>query len=100
MKKSLFPETGTFYKANLHTHTVLSDGRKTASEVKELYRSMGYSIVAYTDHDVMIPHNDLRDESFLPLVGVEYEINQYNSYPGKPGAKTCQIGRASCRERV
>ena len=91
MRKNLFPESGKFYKANLHTHTVLSDGRKTAEEVKELYRSLGYSIVAYTDHDVMIPHNDLRDESFLPLVGVEYEINQYNSYPGKPGAKTCHI---------
>ena len=91
MKKYLLPEMGEFYKANLHTHTVLSDGRKTAEEVKEIYRSMGYSIVAYTDHDVMIPHNDLRDENFLPLVGVEYEINQYNSYPGKPGAKTCHI---------
>ena len=91
MRKYLLPSEGRFYKANLHSHTVLSDGRLTPEETKALYRSMGYSIVAFTDHDVMIPHNELADESFLPLIGVEYEINEFNSYPGRRGGKTCHI---------
>jgi hypothetical protein len=39
----------------------------------------------------MIPHNDLADDTFLPLIGVEYEINEFNSYPGRRGARTCHI---------
>ena len=53
MKKYLLPENGTFYKANLHCHTVLSDGRLTPEQVRELYMSRGYSIVAFTDHNAM-----------------------------------------------
>ena len=34
MKKYLLPETGQFYKANLHCHTTVSDGRMTPEEVK------------------------------------------------------------------
>ena len=53
MKKYLLPESGNFYKANLHCHTTLSDGRLTPEEIKELYKSQGYSIVAYTDHNIL-----------------------------------------------
>ena len=52
MKKYLLPETGNFYKANLHCHTTYSDGRKTPEQVKARYKGLGYSIVAYTDHDI------------------------------------------------
>ena len=34
MRKYLLPEGGNFYKANLHCHTVLSDGAMTPEEVK------------------------------------------------------------------
>ena len=64
MKKYLLPKDGNFYKANLHCHTTLSDGRLTPEEVKEFYKNRGYSIVAYTDHDILIPHDDLNDENF------------------------------------
>lgn len=75
MKKYLLPESGNFYKANMHCHTTLSDGRLTPEEVKEAYKAQGYSIVAFTDHDILIPHPELRDEDFLPLNGFEVEIN-------------------------
>ena len=39
----------------------------------------GYSIVAYTDHDILIPHPELAAENFLPLNGYEMEINDNNS---------------------
>ncbi len=75
MKKYLLPEKGNFYKANLHCHTTISDGRLTPEEVKELYKSQGYSVVAYTDHNLLIPHNDLTDNEFLALNGVELDAS-------------------------
>ena len=76
MKKYLLPNGGSFYKANLHCHTTLSDGKRTPEEIKEEYMAHGYSVVAYTDHDVMIPHHDLTDDKFLALTGFEMEINE------------------------
>jgi predicted metal-dependent phosphoesterase TrpH len=39
------------YKANLHTHTTLSGGTDQPQDVIDLYRNMGYGILALTDHD-------------------------------------------------
>ncbi len=75
MKYDLIPAGGHFYRANLHTHTTVSDGRYTPAEIKELYKSHGYSVVAFTDHDVMVPHPDLNDEDFLALTSYEVYTN-------------------------
>ncbi len=75
MKQYLLPETGRFYKANLHTHTTISDGRHTPEEIKELFQARGYSVVAFTDHDVMVSHEDLCDENFLAITSYEVETN-------------------------
>lgn len=74
MRKYLLPETGKFYKANLHCHSTVSDGKLTPEEIKKLYMSMGYSIVAYTDHSLLEDHQDLTDEKFLALNGYEDAI--------------------------
>ena len=37
MKKFLIPESGRFYKANLHAHTCQSDGSATPEEVKQVF---------------------------------------------------------------
>lgn len=76
MKKYLLPKDGNFYKANLHCHTTVSDGRLTPAEVKDAYKAHGYSVIAYTDHDIMIPHDDLNDDGFLALHGYEMEVNE------------------------
>ena len=78
MKQYLLPKDGNFYKANLHCHTVYSDGNKTPEEIKTAYQQRGYSVVAYTDHELLIPHDELTDESFLALHGFELEINEEN----------------------
>ena len=90
MRTYLLPESGRFYKANLHCHSNCSDGRLSPAEIKELYKSRGYSIVAYTDHDVLLAHDELRDEAFLPLHGYEIEITESKEeeYRFK---KTCHI---------
>lgn len=91
MRKYLLPETGNFYKANLHCHSSMSDGNRTPEELKELYMKKGYSIVAYTDHDIFLIHNDLTDEKFLAMNGFEAEImNVYGRHPDYQ-CKGCHI---------
>ena len=77
MKRWLLPENGRFYKANLHLHTTVSDGRYTPEEVKQKYRERGYSILAFTDHEVFVPHNDLSDGDFLALNAHEIAIDEF-----------------------
>ena len=93
MKKYLLPKEGTFYKANLHCHSTISDGKLTPEEIKKAYMEKGYSIIAYTDHDVMIDHSDLQEENFLPLRGYEMEINQSKDDPNNkhPYRKCCHM---------
>lgn len=82
----LLPQNTTPYKANLHTHSTLSDGRLTVGEVKQTYMDHGYQIVAFTDHDIMIDHSDLNEENkFLALTSYEIETN--DSRPGIPWNK-------------
>ncbi len=75
-KTYLLPQAGNFYKANLHCHSTVSDGKLSPEELKKIYKDEGYSVVAFTDHDVLVPHDDLRDEEFLPLHGYELEITE------------------------
>lgn len=75
MKKYLLPKTGKFYKANMHSHTTCSDGKVTPEDLKAQYKAAGYSIVAFTDHEIMLPHPELSDEEFLPITGVEIAID-------------------------
>ena len=93
MRKYLLPENTNSYKANLHTHTDLSDGRLTPEEIKRLYKEQGYSIVAYTDHDIFLQHNDLTDDTFLALNGYEMEVNQDAAHITLPSGfkKTCHM---------
>jgi len=95
MKHYLLPEIGNFYKANLHCHTTVSDGKHTPEEIKELYMKKGYSIVAYTDHEALVPHTDLNDENFLALHGFEAHIYERKYVGGVEVAtreeKTCHL---------
>ena len=77
MKIELLPEHGNFYKANLHCHTNISDGLHTPEQIKELYKQAGYSAVCFTDHEVLVAHEDLNDEEFIALHGYEMAIKKY-----------------------
>ena len=76
MKKILLDETLNHYRADLHCHSTISDGKKTPQELKEFYRAHGYSAIAYTDHNAFIPHNDLTDDTFVALNGIEYDFGE------------------------
>jgi len=89
VRKYLLPEEGSFYKANLHCHSTVSDGRWSPERIKQEYMAKGYSVIAYTDHDVLIPHPELTDEHFVALSGYEMEIDEVRQ-DGKQG-KTCHM---------
>lgn len=67
----LLKTNGKFYKANLHCHTTLSDGKMTPLQVKEYYLKNGYSIVAFTDHSKYAWYPELLSEDFIPIAGFE-----------------------------
>ena len=62
------------FKANMHCHSTISDGRLTPEELKEAYKAQGYSVLAITDHCYPYPHNDMTDDDFLMLTGYEAYI--------------------------
>lgn len=71
MRKYLLPDGFHTYKANLHGHTTVSDGKYTPEEIKRFYKAKEYHAVAFTDHEVLIDHSDLTDDGFIALNGYE-----------------------------
>ena len=80
-RRVLLPDSGNWYKANLHCHSTISDGQYTPEEVRKLYEDRGYSIVAMTDHEILVPHTDLCDERFLMLTSYEVHVSADNELP-------------------
>lgn len=72
--KHLLPQT-KYFKANLHTHTTISDGKLSPQEVKQAYKAQGYNIICLTDHNVIVDHSDMNDPDFLMLTGMELNVN-------------------------
>lgn len=87
--KILLDEKQNKYKANLHCHSTVSDGALSPSELKKIYTEKGYSIIAYTDHDVMIAHDELTDDNFLALHGFEVEVTEFGKLTNE--RKTCHL---------
>lgn len=73
--KNFFPEKGSWYKGNLHSHSTNSDGHLTPSEMVSLYKNNGYSFLCLSEHDY---YTDLRREfdtgNFILLPGLEASI--------------------------
>lgn len=79
--KHLLPPV-PYYKVNLHAHTTVSDGKLTPQQLRDAYKAQGYSAVAFTDHSVIVPHMDLAQEDFIPISGVEIDINDIDAPDG------------------
>ena len=91
MRKYLLPKDGNFYKANLHCHTTVSDGKLSPEEVKKAYKEQDYSVVAYTDHEVYITHNELTDSEFIALNGMEIAFGEQYADKTAPYAEQCHL---------
>ena len=59
----------------MHCHTTISDGHFSPEEIKDVYKKMGYSIVAYSDHELIRDHSYLSDEAFLAITASEFSID-------------------------
>lgn len=62
------------FKANLHSHTTLSDGNLTPEQCVEAYKSHGYQVLALTDHEAPYAHHRFTTEEFLMITGYEAYI--------------------------
>ncbi len=91
MKTYLFPEGSRQFKANLHCHTTVSDGRNTPSEMKDHYKSKGYSVLAMTDHELLVDHSDLDDPDFLTVTGFEYAFCESRTFEDWPYTRTMEF---------
>ena len=74
--RELLPKDVTYYKANLHCHTVFSDGKMTPEEVKKHYQEKGYQVLAITDHDHYGDHRSLCDANFVAIAALETDMDQ------------------------
>jgi hypothetical protein len=85
------------HKANFHTHTTMSDGTGTPQGVIDRYHTLGYTILALTDHDTMSTERTTwpwqtfdRDPKTLGMLAIEgneisraHHIGSYfNDYGG------------------
>lgn len=77
MKRMLFGGKKNFYKGNMHCHSNLSDGRLSPKELKDYYKSNGYSILAITDHEHINNNSYLDDEDFLTITSCEIAIKEF-----------------------
>lgn len=75
----------SWFKGNLHTHTLNSDGDSTPNEVVTWYREHGYQFLVLTDHNFLTSVEGLNalhgaDNKFLVVKGEEVT----DSLGGKP----------------
>lgn len=74
MKRNIegFKGRGNWYKGNLHSHTVNSDGKLTPAEAVKLFQDNGYHFLCLSEHDL---YTDYRKEfdspEFIILPGLE-----------------------------
>jgi hypothetical protein len=73
-----FEQPGKFYRANLHTHTTVSDGDSPVVERARQYKEAGYDVLAITDHRATNDVSGLSDDNFLVISGME-------THPDCPG---------------
>ena len=78
MKTHLLPAGMNRFKVNLHCHSTFSDGKFTVEELKRVYLEKGYSAVAFSDHNVLVPHPELASEDFVPITATEINVDGAN----------------------
>ena len=74
MGKSFYSNDGVWLKANIHSHTTVSDGAFTPLELGKLYAEAGYDVLSMTDHNLFVPHSELPKDMILLPTGVEHDI--------------------------
>ncbi len=70
----LFSDDMPFLRGNLHTHTTMSDGKRTPAEAMWAYREAGYDFLAITDHrKLTVPDPSEIPEGLIWIPGTELD---------------------------
>lgn len=77
MRESYFPNTGTWLKGNVHSHTTRTDGLCPPEQQIRDYHAKGYDFLALTDHNVIDSHQLAGDIDICMIPGWERDI-RYN----------------------
>lgn len=74
-----FSEDGNWYKGNLHSHTVNSDGMLKPEEAVKLYKDNGYNFLCLSEHDIYTDYRkEFNTEDFIIIPGIEYSAILYD----------------------
>ena len=76
MFTSPFRQPGNWYRANLHAHTTASDGQTPLDQRIEQYRP-DYSILAITDHGMVVDVAGRSTGDFLLINGIEESVRGF-----------------------
>lgn len=77
MQSLPFRQPGRFYRGNLHSHSNVSDGALSPTDLITAYRQNGYDFLAVTDHFrerfgfPITDTREFRDEAFTTILGAE-----------------------------
>jgi len=80
MSRILFPNPfnmhGSWFKGNLHTHTINSDGLLTPIQIAFLYKANGYDFLSITDHGKLTNIDEVSEslENLIIFPGEEIAI--------------------------
>ena len=72
-----------WYKGNLHSHTILSDGVLTPETLEIVYRNNGYDFLSITDHWI-VREDTTEEKDFIILSGCEYAAYPQSEFNGIP----------------
>lgn len=85
-----FSRPGRFWRGNLHTHSTLSDGRRSPEEVCRFYAAAGYDFLSLTEHFLehyrwpMADTRSFRTDRFTTIIGAELHPAQDRMELGAP----------------
>lgn len=71
-----FPQTGEWYKGNLHTHSTESDGQASPQQLVDIYAENAYDFLAITDHMQLTDTTGLDARGLLLIPGSELHGGQ------------------------
>ena len=77
------------YKANLHCHTIMSDGHACVDDMAKTYKDAGFSILAISDHDCAI--KEKRPKEFIEATCLDKNYTSFITWPW------CDFGAMSPR---
>jgi hypothetical protein len=71
-----FQVEGKWFKGNVHTHSINSDGSRTPEKLVEMYSKSGYDFISITDHSLVTDIKNLTNEELLLISGEEICIGK------------------------